>query len=109
MTWTEVGTLPSGGPGGGASTLNDLTDVDTAGAVAGEVLGYDGTGWVAGGATHNIRHATEGGYDYTGTAATDTAEGSVGWAITRINLGTSPIAIATSTGAWTNRAALTYA
>ena len=31
--------------GGGASALGDLTDVDTTGASAGDVLTYDGTGW----------------------------------------------------------------
>ena len=34
-----------GGGGGGASVLNDLDDVNTDGAVSGQVLGYDGTGW----------------------------------------------------------------
>lgn len=36
-----------GGPGGGASTLDELTDVDTTGVVAGQVLTYDGDEWVA--------------------------------------------------------------
>ena len=36
-----------GGGGGGATTLDALTDVDTTGATAGQVLKYDGTKWVA--------------------------------------------------------------
>ena len=32
--------------GGGASTLNDLTDVDTSGAAAGNVIRYNGSNWV---------------------------------------------------------------
>ena len=31
--------------GGGATSLDDLSDVDTAGAVTGNVLGFDGTQW----------------------------------------------------------------
>jgi len=33
--------------GGGASALNDLTDVDTTGQTTGDVLKYNGTSWVA--------------------------------------------------------------
>jgi hypothetical protein len=36
------------GGGGGASALNDLTDVDTTGVAAGNVLLYSAGGWVAG-------------------------------------------------------------
>ena len=36
-----------GGGGGGATTLAALTDVDTTGATAGQVLKFDGTEWVA--------------------------------------------------------------
>ena len=35
------------GGGGGATTIAALTDVDTSGATAGQVLKYDGTKWVA--------------------------------------------------------------
>jgi hypothetical protein len=35
------------GGGGGATTLGALTDVDTTGATAGQVLKFDGTEWVA--------------------------------------------------------------
>ena len=35
------------GSGGGATTIDALTDVDVSGASAGEVLKYDGTKWVA--------------------------------------------------------------
>ena len=37
-----------GGGGGGASTLNDLTNVDVTGAIAGSVLKYDSVNWVVG-------------------------------------------------------------
>lgn len=32
--------------GGGASTLDDLSDVTISSASSGQVLGYNGTGWV---------------------------------------------------------------
>lgn len=38
------------GGGGGASTLGELTDVDTTGAVSGEALVFDGTSWSPGAA-----------------------------------------------------------
>lgn len=37
---------PVGPAGPGADTLNELTDVDTAGAAAGKLLGFNGTNWV---------------------------------------------------------------
>ena len=40
-TWTT----PATGGGGGATTLDALTDVSTAGATTGQVLKYDGTSW----------------------------------------------------------------
>lgn len=40
--------IGSGGGGGGASTLNELTDVNTAGATSGQVLKFDGANWVPG-------------------------------------------------------------
>lgn len=55
LTATGVETELSNGAGGGASTLNDLTDVDTSGVVSGNVLQYNGALWVpvvpAGGAS----------------------------------------------------------
>ena len=36
------------GTGGGATTLNDLTDVNTSGVVAGNILQYNGSSWVPG-------------------------------------------------------------
>ena len=53
------------GSGGGATTLGALTDVDTSGATAGQVLKFDGTEWVA------ANDATTGG---SGTDA-DTLDG----------------------------------
>ena len=41
--WTDPATL-----GGGATTLDGLTDVDTAGAASGSVIKYNGTSWVIG-------------------------------------------------------------
>ena len=51
--------------GGGATTLGALTDVDTTGATAGQVLKFDGTEWVA------AADATTGG----GGADADTLDG----------------------------------
>ena len=42
--WARIDTV-SGGGGGGASKLDDLIDVNVAGASAGQVLQYDGTEW----------------------------------------------------------------
>jgi hypothetical protein len=37
--------VAGGGPGGGASALNDLTDANTAGAINGDLLRFDGSLW----------------------------------------------------------------
>ena len=60
-----------------------------------------------GGAAPEVRHSNDGTYDYMGTAPNGTAEGSSGWAVTRITL-TSPPVVMTGTGTWTGRAGLTY-
>jgi hypothetical protein len=37
---------PQGSGGGGANTLNELTDVNTSGVTTGSILSYDGSSWV---------------------------------------------------------------
>jgi hypothetical protein len=54
-----------------------------------------------------VRHDSNATYSYMGTAPHGTAEGSSGWAVTRITL-TSPPVVGTGTGTWTGRAGLTY-
>jgi hypothetical protein len=73
---------------------------------AGDTITIDASGG-GGGAAQEVRHSNDGTYDYTGTAANGTAEGSSGWTVTRITL-TSPPVIETGSGTWTGRAGLSY-
>ena len=68
--------VPQAVSGGGASVISDLTDVDTTGVVANNVLKYDGTNWVDGSIAYSeltgtptlAPVATSGDYsDLTGT------------------------------------------
>jgi hypothetical protein len=88
-----------------------------AGGSTGQVLAkktgtaYD-TEWIdppegGGGAAPEVRHSNDGTYDYTGTAPNGTAEGSSGWAVTRLTL-TSPVVEMHGTGTWTGRAGISY-
>jgi hypothetical protein len=73
---------------------------------AGDTITIDASGG-GGGAAQEVRHSNDGTYDYTGTAANGTAEGSSGWTVTRITL-TSPPVVMTGSGTWTGRAGLSY-
>jgi hypothetical protein len=42
---TDLFGVAGGGAGGGASALNDLTDVDSSGAINGDLLRFDGSLW----------------------------------------------------------------
>ena len=56
------------------------------------------------------RHAFAAPYSYNGTATAGTADSASGWAITRIAVAADgTTTVATATGAWTDRASLTYA
>ena len=50
---------------GGATTLGDLTDVDTTGASTGDVLTYDGTGWEPQAPTAGVDINAQTGTTYT--------------------------------------------
>ena len=55
------------------------------------------------------RHAFAAPYSYNGTATAGTADSASGWAITRIAVAADgTTTVATATGAWTDRASLTY-
>lgn len=67
------------GPGGGASALNDLTDVDTTGQTTGDVLKYNGTSWVADAASAaDISDSTAVGRDVLTAADADAARTAIG-------------------------------
>ncbi|MCV0371889.1 tail fiber domain-containing protein, partial [Filomicrobium sp.] len=57
-----------GGSGGGASLLDDLNDVNTAGAVAGSIIRFDGANWVVSDAT-SVASTVEGDRITSGTLA----------------------------------------
>ena len=54
--------------------INDLTDVDTTGAVSGSVLKYNGTSWIIG--TDNNTGGSSGGVDFTQFSAVTANAGS---------------------------------
>lgn len=64
--------------------INDLTDVDTAGAVSGSVLKYNGTSWVIG--TDNNTGGSGGGVDFTQFSAVTANAGNT--SLTYDNAGT---------------------
>ena len=86
-----------------------------AGAETGDILVYDGSGWspvplTEGGATI-ARAAWASPYHYYGSAVAGTAESSTGWTIHRTTTDAdgTVTATASATGAWSNRASLSYA
>lgn len=84
------------------------------GAETGDILVYDGEGWspvpLTEGGSSIARADWDSPYHYYGTAPTGTAEGSSGWTITRLttNADGAVTATATASGAWSNRASLSY-
>lgn len=74
-----------------------------------DVLVIDGepVGVGGGGSASEVRADTTGTYSYMGTAPNGTAESASGWAVTRITL-VSPPVIETASGAWDDRASLSY-
>lgn len=94
--------------GGGASLLNELTDVDTTGASSGKILSYNGSQWVvsdtistlAGLADVNTSGATSGkilAYDGSKWVVSDSAVASGGYADHIISGTTSLYANSTNT------------
>jgi hypothetical protein len=89
-----------------------ISQLDVTGTPDGSKFLRDDGVWAAppgggGGSAPEVRHSNDGTYDYTGTAANGTAEGSSGWTVTRITL-TSPPVVMTGSGTWTGRAGLSY-
>ena len=85
-----------------------------AGAETGDILVFDGSAWQAvplteGGSTI-ARAAWASPYHYYGTAVAGTAESATGWTIHRTTTDADGLvtATATATGAWSNRASLSY-
>lgn len=103
--------------GGGATDFTDLGDVPSSysghgGKVVAVTSGEDGlefiTGGGGGGGGLAVRHANTGTFDYTGSAAPGTPESSSGWSVTRVTLNVSPVVVEHASGAWDDRASLTY-
>lgn len=96
--------------GGGASNLNDLTDVDTTGQTTGDVLKYNGTSWVADAASAGTVTSTDIS-DSTATGRAVLTAADAATARSAIGAGTSNLAIGTTgtTAAAGNRAASTTA
>lgn len=101
--------------GGGVSDFTDLGDVPGSysghgGKVVAVTSGEDGLEFVSGGGGGgglSVRHDNTGTYDYTGSAASGTPEGSSGWSVTRVTL-SSPVVVEHATGIWDDRASLSY-
>lgn len=73
-----------GGGGGGATTLDGLTDVATAGAATGEALVYDGSGWVPSAAAAMLVGDAPTAHNH---AASEITSGTIGTA--RLGSGTA--------------------
>ena len=77
---------------GGASALNDLSDVSTSGAASGQVLKYNGSSWApaadntggGGGGSSSFEYFK---LYYTSAGAIDTAQGSGGYSDASTNIG----------------------
>ena len=85
-----------------------------AGAETGDILVYDGSAWQAvplteGGSTI-ARAAWASPYHYYGSAVAGTAESATGWTIHRTTTDADGVVTAsvTASGAWSNRASLSY-
>ncbi len=85
-----------------------------AGAETGDILVYDGSAWspvpLTEGGSNIARAAWASPYHYYGSAVAGTAESATGWTIHRITTDAdgTVTASATATGAWSNRASLSY-
>lgn len=95
-------------------TLVPPSRLSGAGAETGDILVYDGSAWQAvplteGGVT-TARAAWDSPYHYYGTAVAGTPESSTGWTIHRTTTDADGTVTAsgTATGAWSNRASLSY-
>lgn len=74
---------------------------------------YYDSQWVefglSGSQSYEVRHAYSAPYSYTGTAVDGASESASGWNITRLEISSSGTTTkTTSSGAWSNRASLTY-
>jgi len=83
LSWTN-------NSGGGASALNDLSDVSTSGAASGQVLKYNGSSWApsadntGGGGSSSFEYFK---LYYTSAGAIDTTQGSGGYSDKSTNVG----------------------
>jgi hypothetical protein len=84
------------------------------GAETGDILVFDGTEWApvpltAGSSSYLVQSAFAAPYHYIGRAPTGTATTSSGWDITRIEVASDgSTTTLNATGAWSNRASLSY-
>ena len=83
------------------------------GAEIGDVLTFDGENYSPVPLVNSktiARAAWDSPYHYYGTAPTGTAESSTGWTITRMTTDADGVVTAsgTASGAWSNRASLSY-
>lgn len=95
-------------------TLVPPSRLSGVGAVTGDILVWDGSEWspvpLSNGGATIARADWDSPYHYYGTAPTGTAESSTGWTITRITTDADGTVTAsgTASGAWSNRASLSY-
>jgi len=74
---------------------------------------YYDSQWVefglSGSQSYEVRHAYAAPYSYTGTAVDGTSESASGWTVTRLEISSAGTTTkTTASGAWSNRASLTY-
>ncbi len=98
------------------ATLISPSRLSGEGAETGDILVWDGTEWApvplsgGGGSTdYLVKSAFSSPYNYIGRAPLGTAEGTATWDITRIEVSSDgSTTTLNATGAWSNRASLTY-
>ncbi len=84
------------------------------GAETGDILVFDGTEWApvpltAGSTDYLVKSAFAAPYNYIGRAPLGTADGDATWDITRIEVASDgSTTVLNATGAWSNRASLSY-
>ena len=110
------------GSGGGSTAVASISATPPASPAAGTIWIEESTlrafvyydfQWVefglSGSKNYEVRHAFVSPYSYTGTAADGTAEAFTGWTITRLQISSAGTTTkTTATGAWSNRANLTF-